>query len=222
MTWYLNPALETMRAEVNSAYPFRDQESDGTIGDEAHQETDSDHNPDPAPEEEVDAWDCDKELNGPGNPFADDVEFIIACFEAHESSKYWIYNRVIARRSTGWKREEYTGDNPHDKHIHFNTREEFDESTKPFGIEMNQKEKLVYDTGSASRQIGHVLADLENFRNWWVSPVGATGIGVPPPGSVGALLVEAALMILSMESGPVDSELTADEVADELAERLKE
>ncbi len=32
-----------------------------------------------------------------------------------------IHARQIARRATGWKREPYTGDNPHDEHVHWNT-----------------------------------------------------------------------------------------------------
>jgi hypothetical protein len=45
MAWYLAPALTVGRAEVNRRWPKRDLTSDGTVGDEAHQATRSDHNP---------------------------------------------------------------------------------------------------------------------------------------------------------------------------------
>jgi hypothetical protein len=132
-TWRLNPALTSFREAVNAAYPGRDKTSDGTVGDLAHQATDSDHNPDP--DGSVDAWDMDVQLDGPDKPPpAEDLEHLKQVFEVHESSKYWIHNRVIASRDTNWKRFPYTGLNPHDKHIHFNTRPSHENSSAPWVI----------------------------------------------------------------------------------------
>lgn len=134
MAWYLNNALSTMRAEVDARWPGRDKGSDGTIGDEAHQASDSDHNPDA--DNSVDAWDMDINLYGPsGGKPSDDLEFLKQQFQAHEASQYWIHDMKIASRDTGWRRENYYGANPHDHHIHWNTRESFEDSTKPWGIE---------------------------------------------------------------------------------------
>ncbi|MEW2441845.1 hypothetical protein [Micromonospora marina] len=46
--------------------------------------------------------------------------------------------------------------------------------------DMEQTDKLINDTGSSSRTVGNVLADLENLRNWLISPVGTSGLVGPP------------------------------------------
>ncbi|MFG1675014.1 hypothetical protein [Micromonospora sp. NPDC049282] len=46
--------------------------------------------------------------------------------------------------------------------------------------DMEQTDKLIENTGSPNRTVGNVLADLQNLRNWLVSPVGTTGLVNPP------------------------------------------
>jgi hypothetical protein len=45
MAWRLAKSQETLRAQVNAAPPGRSKRDDGTIGDERHQASASDHNP---------------------------------------------------------------------------------------------------------------------------------------------------------------------------------
>lgn len=128
--WYLNRALSNFRAEVNARYPNRDKTSDGTIGDPAHQATNSDHNPDP--DGSVDAWDMDVDLRSGDDAAA--IEHLKQVFQAHESSRYWIHNRQIASRADGWVRRAYDGANAHTMHVHWNTRESHEASTAPWEL----------------------------------------------------------------------------------------
>jgi hypothetical protein len=107
-------------------WPNRDRSSDGTIGDPAHQSTTSDHNPNSRGL--VDAWDLDKDGV---DPWA-----VIRAFEKHPSAHYWIFQRQIADRDSGWNRVPYTGSNPHDKHVHFSIRQAAwaENDARPWGL----------------------------------------------------------------------------------------
>lgn len=156
MAWFLNPALTRFRNEVDSRWPRRDLGSDGTIGDRAHQLTDSDHNPDR--DGSVDAWDMD--VDGL------DVQKVIAAALKHESIEYVIYNRRITSRSMSgglgvW--HPYNGDSPHEEHVHFNTRPSHENSAKPWFTD--QPEDDMYDQDAenvAWATTNRALAALRN------------------------------------------------------------
>ncbi|MFY1595499.1 hypothetical protein [Micromonospora sp. WMMD737] len=58
---------------------------------------------------------------------------------------------------------------------------------------MELTDKIKRDTGNPNRTVDDILADLENLRNWLISPVGTRGLIAPPAaGSPLALLVAAA------------------------------
>lgn len=131
-TWILVPCLVTLRSEFNTIAPTRDKGSDGSVGDEAHSLSVSDHNPDETGNvpirdadktNEVHAIDVDKDLNVPGLTMEEVVQFLLArCRSGAETRlRYIIFNRRIWSASTGWKQEKYTGANPHDHHAHFSS-----------------------------------------------------------------------------------------------------
>ncbi|MEU5939416.1 hypothetical protein ABZ807_09515 [Micromonospora sp. NPDC047548] len=126
MAYYLAPALDVLRAEIDTRWPGRDRTSDGWIGDAAHQASRSDHNPNSRGS--VDAIDVDKD--------GVDVAAIIAAFERHPSAHYWIFNRQIADADDGWRRRPYIGPNPHDKHLHGSIRQTrtAEQDRRPWGL----------------------------------------------------------------------------------------
>lgn len=141
-TYHLAPALVRLRDEIDARWPQRDRTSDGWIGDAAHQQGASDHNPD-ADNRSVNALDIDKD--------GVDMAVIIDCFERHPSAHYWICNRQIADRDDGWRRRPYTGSNPHDKHGHLSIKHGPIPETDPtpWGIAQEEDMATPQDTAKA-------------------------------------------------------------------------
>jgi hypothetical protein len=130
MSWIVAPALEVLRTEINAKWPLRDKESDGGIGDEAHQSRNSDHN----------AWIWDFEWEVwvvSARDFDRDlVPAAAADFNAHHLAealvagrdpriKYIISSKRIAHYLTSpWVWRPYTGSNAHKEHVHVSVREQ--------------------------------------------------------------------------------------------------
>lgn len=133
-SWVNLPDLLSLRAEFDQLAPDRDRGGDGTIGDQAHADRSSDHNPDETgatPHEdsdninEVHALDVDS--TGPW-PFpmtmADAVDVVIdTCKRLGSKSplNYVIWDKHIYQHPS-WTRTAYTGTDPHTGHAHFSSR----------------------------------------------------------------------------------------------------
>jgi peptidoglycan hydrolase-like protein with peptidoglycan-binding domain len=119
--WYLAKSLGVLYDQIDKAFPGRDDSSDGTIGNRAHQATNSDHNPhggvvyaldithDPA--HGVDTYALAEQLRAGED----------------ERIEYIISDRKIAsgtgQSHTAWEWRPYNGENPHDMHIHVNVKD---------------------------------------------------------------------------------------------------
>jgi hypothetical protein len=114
MAWRLAESLVVLREQINAMAPQRSKASDGTIGDIAHRQRPSRHNPNSAGV--VCAIDITNDP-GKGCPVHEIAERVRQ--SPHPNLAYVISNRRIAGRSTGWNWHGYTGANPHDKHVHF-------------------------------------------------------------------------------------------------------
>lgn len=133
-SWILVPCLARLRDEFTQLAPNRDHASDGAIGDPAHQQESSDHNPDETgktPYEDADnvnevhAIDVDDDLNKPGWTMQRCVDIIAARHRAGTDDRLQniIYNLRIISRSWGWSSwHTYTGPSPHTEHAHFSAR----------------------------------------------------------------------------------------------------
>ena len=113
MNWRECESLKTLRDQVNGLFPNRDRSSDGTIGDLAHSERKSDHNPNAAGV--VTAWDCDADLSPTQN-----VGILVAALQASKDPriKYLIWNRQITVKGNIQQWKPYHGVNAHQHHCH--------------------------------------------------------------------------------------------------------
>lgn len=126
--WRAAESLKSLLKQVNTLAPSRKKDSDGMIGDEAHQSRYSDHNP----------WVWDK-VNKKGVVTALDItndpngkcdcQIIANSLQSNKDQriKYVIWNKQIMNSSPidgsiAWTWRSYNGTNPHDKHIHISVK----------------------------------------------------------------------------------------------------
>lgn len=129
MSWRIAESLKKLREQINEAYPTRSIVSDGGIGDAAHATRDSDHNPwvkDSSGQGVVTAIDITNDVNA-----GFDAKLLAdALVESRDPRiKYIIWNRRMvssypAHGKPAWTWRNYTGANPHSKHIHISVQPE--------------------------------------------------------------------------------------------------
>jgi hypothetical protein len=128
--WVLIPCLKTLFAEFDRIAPSRDKASDGSIGNAAHEQEVSDHNPDETGSvpihdvdktNEVHAIDVDTDFRESDLSMEKVVQFLLGrCRSGAEKRlRYIIYYRRIWSASSGWVQKAYTGPSAHTEHAHF-------------------------------------------------------------------------------------------------------
>ena len=134
---YSTPALLTLKAQIDEAYPDRPTASDGWLGDTAHQARKSDHNPDP--DGSVDARDF---TDWPAKNLAENVTDALVR-SRDPRIKYVIWNgRIVKSYTDGagrppWVWQTYTGPSPHTKHFHISGTDAGENDTNPWIITYN-------------------------------------------------------------------------------------
>jgi Putative peptidoglycan binding domain len=114
MTWRLAKSLETLRSQVNAAFPNRNKADDGTIGDDRHAATKSEHNPDKNgvvramdithdPAHGVDTYALAEWLRTKRDPR---ILYVIS------------NGRIWSSQVSPYKWRAYNGSNKHDRHVH--------------------------------------------------------------------------------------------------------
>jgi hypothetical protein len=162
-SWTLVPCLVALRDEFNAVAPARDKASDGSIGDEAHADRESDHNPDESGATHDEDSDSKNEVHAidvdASGPWPATMSMQAACdllVKNHREGRddrlqTIIYNSRIATNDNGWKWANYSGSNSHTAHAHFSseytTGEESD--TSPWGIAEKWEETMDQATFNA-------------------------------------------------------------------------
>lgn len=113
MSWRAAKSLLKLQSQVNSAYPNRSKISDGLRGDQAHSSRVSQHNPNPSGV--VTAMDI---THDPKN--GADMNKLKEKIIKDPRTWYVIFNRKIWQNG---KWTNYTGANPHDKHLHISVKQ---------------------------------------------------------------------------------------------------
>lgn len=120
MSWRAARSLDQLLSEVNAAAPNRGKAADGTIGDQAHAARASDHNPNAAGVVRARDFTHDPEHGCDAGAIAEAIR------KARDPRvKYVIWNkRLFSATRAAWSWQEYTGDNPHQKHVHISVRDD--------------------------------------------------------------------------------------------------
>lgn len=225
-------SLDQLLAEINASAPNRSKVSDGSIGDENHQSTDSDHNP-WCHGWVVTARDFTHDPNGGFDSYAY-AEWqrqrcrgdILLNGQREIRVKYIISNRRIASPTQNWVWRTYTGSNPHDHHVHVSVdctpEGGYMDSVTPWGWPNSQEDGVeqadtVVGHASPGNRVGDVFADQGNFRNWWYGSGTNVGKNPPPTGSrVVKLLEGVAELVARPPAVPAPADL-AEQIAAALA-----
>ena len=135
--WKPSASVDQLRKEVNKLWPKRDKRSDGIVGDIAHSNRVSDHNPDPRTGI-VRAIDIDKDLTVSDKNASWKLAEQLRKIAMNDGRiKYIIHmGQICSGTFPGrrWRWRQYTGDNPHHHHIHVSFTQKGDLDGKPFGI----------------------------------------------------------------------------------------
>jgi hypothetical protein len=128
-------AGQQLREQLDDAFPHRERKSDGWIGDAAHSNRKSDHNPDPS-NGIVRAIDVDKDFDSRPSTGAYLADQIRLCAKKDKRISYIIYAGKIASRKSFFRWKEYKGISSHHAHIHISFTKEGDQNGSWFDIPM--------------------------------------------------------------------------------------
>jgi hypothetical protein len=159
-SWRLAKSLETLRNQVNNAYPNRSKRSDGTIGDAAHAASASDHNPN------KNGVVCALDLtHDPANGFDAHALAERVRVNRHPNLRYVISNARIAGWWTNWEWQPSSG---HTQHAHF--------SVGTLGVGDGQTYDRYDDTTNWNiKEENKMKVDINNARQMAYSFLGRDG-----------------------------------------------
>lgn len=126
--WHLDKGLGTLKRQYEDAYPGI---VIGTIGDTAHQNEPSDHNP-----EEDGSVDAIDPMIGPHFTTADAEREVDALVKSRDRRIAYIIwdRRIISSTVSPWKWRRYTRSDPHTGHFHLSVNDKHETDGSPWKI----------------------------------------------------------------------------------------
>lgn len=220
-TWRLAKSLTVLRNQVDQAWPARSRESDGTIGDQAHQGTTSDHNPD--------LLGVVRALDLTEDPVKEpDIGRLFESLRESRDSriKYMIYDRHICAGFPGpnpWVWRAYSGSDPHTGHGHLSVVADIRaDDTRPWTIGATNMQLTGPDPFSAT---GNGNEQAQQLRDgFYALLAGYQPVQAGPNGVIARLArieqqlspLPAAVSVIAAAIGSLDLDLS-DEDIDRLA-----
>jgi hypothetical protein len=241
VVWYKVKWIDPLFAACNGIAPNRTHAQDGAIGDLAHAQGTSGHNPDDTAgvsaerqdadtKPEVRAADVDARFNQPGITMEMVVQATVAECRAGRERRfiYIIFNRRIWSASSGWAERAYTGDDPHDKHAHFSGHPDHDENGAPFpyitalaedDMELTDRVGNTQTPAATNgRNVDQVLGDLENERNIGRGEIGPTDGRYPAAGTPARAALGVPANVQAIIATQADHTAMLDGLQDSVAE----
>lgn len=125
MSWRVAESLETLRKQLNTAFPKRSKVSDGSIGDAKHASRNSDHNPYIKDKNNVGVVTARDFTHDPKNGL--DCHWLAKKLveSRDERIKYIIWNKqILSSKNSAWQWRQYKGVNGHTQHLHLSVHGE--------------------------------------------------------------------------------------------------
>lgn len=177
MGWIKVAWINTLFDAFNRIAPNRAKDSDGTIGDTAHQGSPSGHNPDDTPGSkperedadniaEVRAADVTSNLRQAGITMEMVVQSILATPAERDRLIYIIFNHRIWRKSNGWRQEAYSGSDPHENHAHFSGDPASDTDGGPWNSVLNVGGNMAFSQADEDLIRNAANITVYNLRGW--------------------------------------------------------
>lgn len=180
------PALLTLKAQIDKAYPNRDRASDGCCGDPAHAARKSDHNPTNG---YAHALDIDEDIGPSLGP--QPLILMVPLLLDDPRTKYVIYEaRIYFPDGTS---RAYTGVNAHAHHLHLSIKTTATHDTTAWQIGAAEEDDM-FEQADKDRlaNVEKVLARLES----------AVGISLPADKTIEQWFVEVEKRLKALEAKP--------------------
>lgn len=233
----LIPAARAFQRDLDKVAPNR-VKPDGWIGDAAHRQRESDHNPDETGKvpiidadkiDEVHAIDVNHDLRSSISMESIVQKLLDRCRKGLEKRiRYIIYKRRIWKASNGWKEEYYDGDNPHDHHVHlsFSYTTSLEADTSSYELGGNSMDTAqAYQLRTLVYQLAAITANGTNWKvtasSYGPEKSGVNGLAAKLEQILDAIDVSTGQLITAVNK-PKDVSISDDQLTRCLVQALRE